>query len=380
MLKIFTPNNTAAIIFTIACLGLSAGTTAQQIPEESMLPCDEVEKAALEQATPDEIRRITAFTPAEIVERKNPTYPRTAAMRSREGWVKVSYVIDEEGKVQDPVVYDHAGDSAFKRAAMSAIKGWEFKPAMKDGKPTQQCHQAVRIDFTMGDVSGASRRFVSTYKKATAFFEQGDIEQTEQLLEKLKADDDRNRYENAWLWRLDSLVARKLEDLPREQRSINRTISSAASHNVRNQTFDKDTLGYMYQRLFAVQVNRGLYAEALQTVDKIENLSNGEKLMVPIQLTVEKVKDFIASDANLFVDGQINKGSNFFHTLARNQFTFFEIKGQLDTVEVRCETHREKFTVAEDFVWSIPESWGQCQVLVQGDSGTRFSLVELNQA
>ncbi|SVD57016.1 uncharacterized protein METZ01_LOCUS409870, partial [marine metagenome] len=40
----------------------------------------------------------------------------------------------------------------------------------------------------------------------------------------------------------------------------------------------------------------------------------------------------------------------------------------------------EKFTVAEGHVWKIPESWGQCRVLVKGDDATRFNLIEVAQS
>lgn len=369
----------AATVFASAMFVQSV--FAQQIPEQSMLPCDEAEQDAIAQATPDEIKRINAFTPAQIVARKNPRYPTSAARESKEGWVKVSYVIDEEGKVKDPIIEDYTGDSAFKRAAMNAIEQWQFTPAMKNGEPTQQCHQAVRIDFMMGNSNkGGTRRFVSSYKKANEYLKNNDIENAEALLTELKNGKDRNRYENAWMSNLEISIAKKLGDMPRELTSIKRTLSNVDTHEKAKRTFDDKYIGYLHQRMFALEVNQGYFADALNTVKAINALENSEELLAGIQQTVDKVTAFIDSDANLFVQGELIKSKSFFHLLARNQFGFTEIEGKLDTVEIRCDRHREKFTVAEDFVWSIPESWGQCRVLVRGDNGTRFSLVEVNQA
>ncbi len=85
----------------------------------------------------------------------------------------------------------------------------------------------------------------------------------------------------------------------------------------------------------------------------------------------------IDKDGNV-QDPMIEDSGQYFHKLARNKFAFANIQGQVDTVEVRCKTRREKFTVAEDFVWSIPQTWGECQVVVQGDTETKFDLVEVS--
>jgi hypothetical protein len=61
----------------------------------------------------------------------------------------------------------------------------------------------------------------------------------------------------------------------------------------------------------------------------------------------------------------------------RSKFAFGNIQGELDTVEVRCDTHREKFTVAEAHVWQIPNSWGQCQVMEERGRGERRYLIEV---
>lgn len=372
--------NLICTFLALGAISTSQLALAQQNPEQSMLPCDEVEQAVLAQATPKEVKRITAFTPAQIIERKNPQYPVQAARAAREGWVTVSYVIDAEGKVQDPIIEDYAGDRSFKRAAMSAIEDWQFLPAMKNGEPTQQCHQAVRIDFTMDGVNtGATRKFIVNYKEAEEYLKNDEIEKAEQAVEKLKSGKYRNRYENAWIWNLDASIANKLQDMPRELASIKRTIASAASHKKANRTFDDKYLGYLHQRKFVLEVNQVYFADALNTAKEIEALDNGEELIAAIEGTVGQVKEYIDSKANLFVEGVLTEDSSFFHLLVRNKFAFTEIQGNLETVEVRCESHREKFTVAEGFIWSIPESWGQCRVLVSGDSGTRFALVEVNQ-
>ena len=99
----------ATILIIGQILALSASLSAQEI----MLPCDEVEQQALEQVDEDEVKLIASIEPAEPVLKVDPKYPTRAAMRGGEGWVKISYVVDVDGNVQDPIVNDFGGHKDF---------------------------------------------------------------------------------------------------------------------------------------------------------------------------------------------------------------------------------------------------------------------------
>ncbi|MFC4701370.1 energy transducer TonB [Glaciecola siphonariae] len=368
-----------SVFSLVVGLGFFSLVQAQTIPEDNLLPCDELEQKALEQVSPDEVKKITAYKPAEIKERKNPRYPESAIRGKREGWVKLSYVIDTQGNVQDPVVEDYAGDRSFKRAAMSAIKGWTFEPAIKNGEPTEQCHQEVIMSFALSGKGGASRRYAVKYREADEKLESGDVASADQLVQELAQGDYRNRYENVWTFSLDARVAKELGDEKRELASIRRLLSSSSFIGSKDAIFSPEYYAYMYQRMFSLELKQNLFAEAMQTVAEIRELENADAILAPLQPTIDEVQEFIASDENFFVVVDLDETGSYFHSLARNKFAFADIQGSLDTVEVRCDTHREKFTVAEEFVWDIPKSWGQCRVLVEGKQGTRFGLVEVNK-
>jgi len=165
-------------IFLVGIIACPFSLSAQ----ETLLPCDEVELEALEDIPQGTVESITAFQPAQSVERIHPKYPKMAARAGAEGWVQMSYVIDTVGNVQDPIIEDSGGHRMFKRSALDAIKKWKFDPAVKDGKPTQQCHQAVQFDFTLGDNIGANRRFVRKYKEADALVKSQEYDAAEILI------------------------------------------------------------------------------------------------------------------------------------------------------------------------------------------------------
>ena len=356
---------------------LATGFTASAAAQELSIPCDDLEEKVLAESKADEVERISAFTPATPLKRVDPRYPSQAIRKGREGWVRLSYVIDEEGRVKDPVVEDFFGSPSFKRSALSAVKKWQYNPAIKDGEPTQQCHQAVQMDFAISGKSGATRKFIKAYKDAEERFNAGDVDAADEALKELLAWDTLNRYENTWLLNLESHIASKQGDVEREAQSLTRLLASNGSKRFNNMVFDEDYVAYALQRKIILDAQRGYYAEALKSYTTLQDMEAQETRIGEIAPLISQIEESIASEQNLTVPVTIGSDGNWFHTLVRSKFAFGNIQGELDTVEVRCDTHREKFTVAEAHVWQIPNSWGQCQVMVKGDSETKFDLIEV---
>jgi protein TonB len=79
-----------------------------------------------------------------------PQYPPSALMRGTEGWVQVSFLVTEEGFVEDPVVIDAKPRSTFDDAAMAAALRWRFRPVVQGGQPVA-VRAYMQIDFTLPD-------------------------------------------------------------------------------------------------------------------------------------------------------------------------------------------------------------------------------------
>jgi len=84
------------------------------------------------------------------IQRIPPRYPSRAARRGLEGWVKVEFTVDAQGRVQDPEVLDSEPSRVFDRAALRAIRRWRFKPATESGEAVSR--RAVQtITFKLED-------------------------------------------------------------------------------------------------------------------------------------------------------------------------------------------------------------------------------------
>jgi protein TonB len=76
----------------------------------------------------------------------NPAYPPVARTARISGVVKVEVVLNEDGKVAE--VRNAAGPEMLRRAAMDAVKRWEFKPVTRDGQPVR-ASGFVNFNFTL---------------------------------------------------------------------------------------------------------------------------------------------------------------------------------------------------------------------------------------
>ena len=231
--------------------------------------------------------------------------------------------------------------------------------------------------FRLSRKTGATRKFIKAYKNVDEIFKAGNVEAADEAFKELSSWDTLNRYENAWLLSLESQIAGAKGDIEREAKSLSRLLASNGQKRFNNAVFDDDYVAYALQRKILLDAQRGYYAEALKSYSTLQEMEEQQARVDEIAAIIQKIETSIASENNLKVPVSIGDNGRWFHTLVRNKFAFNNIQGELDTVEVRCDSHREKFTVAEAHVWHIPQSWGQCQVMVKGDSETKFDLVEV---
>ena len=55
-------------------------------------------------AAPKQELHLVTVTKATPIDRVKPRYPKTAALKGGEGWVKLSYIVNEDGSVSSPIV------------------------------------------------------------------------------------------------------------------------------------------------------------------------------------------------------------------------------------------------------------------------------------
>jgi len=91
---------------------------------------------------------------ATPIVRIEPKYPIEAARDGKEGWVRLSFTINEIGGVEDVEVIDAEPKRIFDKEAKRALRKWKYKPKVEDGKPLRQTGLSVQLDFKMDGGKG----------------------------------------------------------------------------------------------------------------------------------------------------------------------------------------------------------------------------------
>jgi len=82
--------------------------------------------------------------------RIQPTYPRDAAVKGIEGWVRLRLTILPDGSVGSATVVDADPPRIFNREAVRAVLRWKFKPRIVDGVAVER-EATQTIDFSLDD-------------------------------------------------------------------------------------------------------------------------------------------------------------------------------------------------------------------------------------
>jgi len=107
----------------------------------------------------------------------------------------------------------------------------------------------------------------------------------------------------------------------------------------------------------------------------------------PLRNLVERIKQTINGDGALITNGEISQCNEcdsripfWYHALLRNRFTIDQIDGEVVGIKVLCGNHSVSLAYKPDMEWSVEKGWGECDLLVSGNSGTSFRLIELTKA
>lgn len=88
--------------------------------------------------SPKGITGVAPAIPAQrlaVVYAPAPEYPADARSKRWEGTVRISVLVDENGRVQDAQVSVSSGSSSLDQAALACLRTWRFRPYHQDGRP-----------------------------------------------------------------------------------------------------------------------------------------------------------------------------------------------------------------------------------------------------
>ncbi|MCD6300309.1 MAG: energy transducer TonB [Dehalococcoidales bacterium] len=77
-----------------------------------------------------------------------PMYPMRARRRGIEGWVKVRFIVNEEGRVDDISILESHPRKIFDRPVIRCVSAWRFTPGTVEGVPVNTwVETTIRFDL-----------------------------------------------------------------------------------------------------------------------------------------------------------------------------------------------------------------------------------------
>jgi TonB family protein len=320
-------------------------------------------------------QQLSAITPAKPISRVNPQYPVNQAKRGNEGWVDISYVIDETGQVIEAIVERSSGINDFEKSALAAVTRWQFEPALEQGKPIVSSQNSVRLSFQMNDnqQGKVSRQFKKKFTQVKTALIKQDLATVQAVLNEIKEMPHYRLSEDVYYQlMLADFYAAKSDDYHEAQALV-------ASHIWSWKFIDDKKKLPILQRLFALQANQGDLVNALKTYQSMTKLSGFKAIQAQYEGYQQRIKAMKSSNKSVVSQGIIEANQRWYLPLFRSNFTITDVKGKLTTLDIRCDNKHEQYTYADKNSWHIPQQWQHCSIYVDGENNTRFTLVQLPQ-
>ncbi|HUL83334.1 MAG TPA: energy transducer TonB [Gammaproteobacteria bacterium] len=351
-------------IFVFLCgVLVSAGAAAQEAPR----PSDVVAET---------------YTPVEPLQRSAPTYPAAALDHNREGWVRVSFIISEEGKVIEPMI-EESSNNVFDESALRAIEHWRYKPATVGGKPVEQSMVQTIIRYQLFETEGASVEFVKKYRIAYSAILAKNLAKAGPLVEQLEKGP-ANYYEDAWLWWLKYVYLDAMGGAEPEALITALSKALGSSPGKDDAYLQPDVFVSASQRLYVLSVRANDFSGALTAFERLtgsntaKRSKNYESVVATLEPSHGEIMNAVAGPKVLQQTARVDEHHYWVHRLLRRSFAFGDVQaGKLEVVDVRCTRENRRFvSLPEDAVLKIPDTWGDCRVYIKGDVGTVFSFEE----
>ena len=315
------------------------------------------------------------FQPAKMLYRAQPVYPNISIQLGREGSVVLSFMVDTTGKAYEIRVRHSSADSVIESSAITAVQQSTFSPALLNGEAVDS-HQLSSYTFKLEEGFGARGAFYTEYKLFNVAIDEDNIEGARTFLRNMENSSSlRTRlYEQAlYIYSAAQLANRDGDAYTHLKLSSHLPYFKNLGVGDMNPWQSYDVLF----DAFNLQIQTGYYAEAINTFDLIKQHpyvpTSGLKQFQPIYEQLISIKN---DDSAYSVEAKIDDQSYWDINLYKSTFYIDRVEGELDEIKLRCQAGYQAFPYSEEATYSLPESWGTCNLEVIGISDTTFYLTQ----
>lgn len=348
---------THAAMWTAMCVLITAAGVTSRAAESASAPIPATNAVAVD-----------VFKAPTIKNWAGAQYPESERSQGNEGWVRLSMMIDPEGKPYEISVVDSLGGAAFEKIAIAAAKRSTFLPATQDGKPVHSGYE-MKTRFAINMLEkAADPTFISTYGKLVKAVQEGKKDSADLLLPRLQAS---NLYEDAY--RNFALYQYYVKWGSEEQRL--EALNGALAGEGTDRYLGRQAFLTAMEAKLVIDLKTHRFGDALSSWAVLSKTAPAEqlKLLQPAMAAVAALQN---THDPVRTSGEIIKGTSWFTSLFRRQFEVVVQSGAVSEIKLRCEKSYVFFLYQAGVRYDVAEAAGRCSMQIIGDPGTKFELVQ----
>ncbi len=320
------------------------------------------------------------YTYAKLISAQELTYPEDAQTKQLEGWAYYTYNVDVEGRVNDIKIVESNGLESLNDALIRHLESQVYEPATLNGHAVAQRGEFGRSTFILtGAPRAADRTFYRRYKRARSAIAEGKLDDAQSLLQELAQVKERGLYEELYLQFLYSGYFELAGDQERAYAHAQRVLHFDQPGDSRfvEQRYFIPYLVSSYQ----YELSSMMLGDAMASAAKLNAIAPAEEVVQEVvnhaQQIAEKA-EAMKHSMNGSIPAPVYGGENarLRVALLKKELELSEVTGEIEAIAVRCDRGMKAFEPSAGFTWTIPDSWEECALVIEGKVGSTFRLTE----
>lgn len=315
---------------------------------------------------------VETFTPPVVSKPRIAKYPKTQQALGQEGWVRLNYMVNPQGIPYDVTVVSSSSESAFAKAAIRAVSQTVYEPANLNGRAIDAGLSSFVIFQLVGGGDGATRTFVSLYKKFFKHLERNNLGKAEKLLTNLR-NRDRNLYEEAYLHLAEFNFKQKTGASPSQMYG---SVKKAAAMDGDRGYLPDDVLTSVLQNKLTLELLLHELGYAKQTATLLNERQLAEKDRARVDAALSQIEQIRVAETPFGIDGVVPEGNLGFHVLTHKRFHFRDVQGDIAELRIHCDRGYVGFIPKPEMEYKVKSGLGSCHLTLIGTPGSTYTLVQ----
>ncbi len=336
------------------------------------LAADEPSTQEIEQPSEPTVEVDSFQGPRLLAPVVKPVYPHGRLIAGEESWVELNFMVDSEGKPYEIVATDSIGDSAFKSAAIRAVRKWRYRPASYNGKNID-AGARYKVIFQIEDQPKAvTRKFARIQSELRKAITGDDKDKADEYMRMLDRERKLTLYEDA------AFNLSKYEYLSKwgsEQEQLEALDRAIANERVAK-FLPTEAFVFALGRQLPLLLKKRDYQRAYRTYQKLIRQDLDEEAKSWLAGVAEALDELKNNQQSYDVAATIPDSSSWSIELFKDEFWLEDIEGRVVELKLRCFGDLRIIRFEPGIKYKVEKPYGFCNLEVLGDKESTFKLFQ----